>query len=175
MKKSSIMFSGLFLSALSLSAGDLLAGPDTVALSGNYKADFVNYLDVDRIDRKRVRKMYVNPAALEAAKADEPLPNGTVLIMENHDAKVDADGNLMRDVFGRLIAATETGNRFVMEKNEAWSTENEHWDYAWYGADGKPSTSKFATTMDGCFACHANREERDYTFTFSKYLIDLKN
>jgi len=72
--------------------------------------------------------MYVSLEAHTNAKAGEPLPNGTMLIMEDHDAKLDADGNLARDAFGRLIALEEAPNRFVMEKNEAWSTDNQHWD-----------------------------------------------
>lgn len=157
------------------SATAVLAGPDEVKLPQDYQKNFVNYLDVDRFDRKRVRRMYANREALEAAIAGQPLPDGTVLIMEDHDALLGADETLQYDDNGRLIPQDAVGNIFVMEKNAAWSTDNENWDYAWYGADGKPSTSKFAKTMDGCFACHANRTERDYTFTFWKFVEDQSN
>ena len=153
----------------------VMAGPKEVKLPQDYQTNFVNYMDVDRYDRKRVRRMYVNREALEAAIAGQPLPDGTILIMEDHDAMLGADEALQFNDNGRLIPQDTVANIFVMEKNAAWTTDNENWDYAWYGADGKPSTSKFAKTMDGCFACHANRTERDYTFTFWKFLEDQSN
>lgn len=149
-----------------------LAGPEEVALPDNYQESFVNYLDVDRLDRNRVRKMYVSPEAHEAAQAGEPLPDGTVLIMEDHDAQTDASGEIMFDENGRLIALDPVVNIFVMEKNSAWSTANETWDYAWYLTDGSPRPD---ASFDGCFACHANRTERDYTFTYWKFLQDQAN
>ena len=152
-----------------------VAGPDTVKLPSDYQANFVKYMDVDRYDRKRVRSMYINRAAFEAAVAGQPLPGGTVLIMEDHNAKLSDDETFLFDDTGRLIPEDAVANIFVMEKNAAWTTDNGNWDYAWYGPDGKPSTSKFAKTMDGCFACHANRSERDYTFTFWKFLEDQSN
>lgn len=158
--------------ALALTAANLSADPKTVKLPDNYQSTFIKYLDVDRYDRKRVRKMYVNPQANAAAKPGQDLPDGTILIMEDHDAKMDADGNLVKDADGRLIAEEAVTNIFVMEKNAAWSTDNKHWDYAWYGADGLPSTSKWAKTMNGCFACHSNRAGRDFNFTYSKFVSD---
>jgi cytochrome P460 len=148
------------------------AGPEEVKLPENYQVNFVAYLDVDRYDRKRVRRMYVNPEALEAAVAGQPAPDGTILIMEDHDAVLGADEALRFDDNGRFIPKDAVSNIFVMEKNSAWSTANGNWDYAWYGPDGKPSTSEFAQSMDGCFACHANRSGRDFTFTFWKFVKD---
>jgi len=146
----------------------LYSGPDQVAFPTGYQAAFVNYLDVDRLDRKRVRKMYVNPEALAAAKAGEDLPDGTILIMEDHDAVLD--GEMMKtDMDGRLIPMEAVGNIFVMEKNASWSTDNGNWDYAWYLADGTPRPE---ANFEGCFACHNNRADRDYNFTFSNYVTD---
>lgn len=157
------------LLAAVLTAGRLLAGPDTVALPKNYQTQFINYLDVDRIDRKRVRKMYVNPQAHVAVKAGADLPDGTVLIMEDHNAKKNADGNPVRDADGRLIPLEPVTGMFVMEKNAAWSTANGQWDYAWYQADGSPRPN---AKFEGCFSCHANRAERDFTFTYWKFVSD---
>ncbi|WEX74019.1 cytochrome P460 family protein [Sinorhizobium numidicum] len=136
-----------------------------------YQERFVNYLDVDHLDRKRVRKMYVNPEAHAAAQADQELPDGTVLIMEDHDAKTDAGGNLVRDADGRLIALEPVSNIFVMEKNAAWTTDNGHWDYAWYLPNGIPKPD---AKFEGCFSCHTSRAERDFTFTFWKFVSDQK-
>lgn len=145
------------------------AGPDRVPLPPDYATDFANYLDVDHHQRNRVRRMYVNPEALEAAAAGADLPDGTVLIMEDHDARLGADGVPVFGDDGRMIPEAAVTNIFVMRKDAAWQTENGNWDYAWYLADGSPRPE---ANFDGCFACHANRAERDYTFTFWKFVAD---
>ncbi len=149
-------------------ATPLISGPEQVALPADYRTGFINYLDVDRPDRKRVRKMYVNPAAMEAAMAGEDLPDGTILIMEDHDTELEGEMAKM-DAEGRFIAMEAVGNIFVMEKNAAWITDNGNWDYAWYQADG---SARPDASFDGCFACHNNRADRDYNFTFSNYVAD---
>lgn len=156
-------------SVLVLLAGGSFSGPDNVSLPENYQSEFLNYLDVDHIDRKRVRKMYVNPQAHETAVAGEEAPDGTILIMEDHDAETDADGNLVWGEDGRLVALEPVTNIFVMEKNAAWTTANGHWDYAWYQPDGNPRPD---ASFDGCFSCHANRAERDFNFTYWKFVSD---
>ena len=135
------------------SASLISAGPETVALPDSYQSTFVNYLDVDRYDRNRVRRMYVSSDAHTAAVAGTSLPDGTVLIMEDHDAQLDTNGKPVLDDNGRMIALEDVLNIFVMEKNSAWNTANENWAYAWYLADGSPRPE---TNFDGCFSCHNN-------------------
>src|SRR3546814_4875236 len=72
------------LAGLLLSASGAAAGPERVAFPAGYQDGFVRYMDVDRPDRKIKRLFYVNPTALEAAKAGDPLPNGTVQIGRAH-------------------------------------------------------------------------------------------
>ena len=133
----------------------------------DYQTRFVNYLDVDRLDRNRVRKMYLDPEVLEAAVAGEPLPDGTVPIMEDHDAVLGADERAAFDENGRVILQEAVGNIFVMEKNAAWTTDNGNWDYARYLADGSPRPE---ADFSGCFSCHAKRAGRDCNLTFSKFV-----
>ena len=42
---------------------------------------------------------------------------------------------------------------------------------AWYQGDDLPRPD---ANFDGCFSCHANRTERDYTFTFWKFVEDAQ-
>ncbi|MEO3428064.1 cytochrome P460 family protein [Pelagibius sp. CAU 1746] len=168
----------LVLAGLLLSASGAAAGPERVAFPAGYQDTFVRYLDIDRPDRKTKRFFYVNPAALEAAQAGAPLPDGTVLVMEDHPAELDGE-TPRRDAEGRFIAAPEVRNVFVMEKRTGWGAafpagkRNGDWDYAWYDATGKLKHSDPAR-YEGCFNCHQSRAERDYTFTFFKYVDDLK-
>lgn len=158
-------------------AGYVLAGPDRVAFPAGYAERFVRYNAVDRPDRKTVRFMYVSPESHAQAKAGEPIPDGTVLVMEDHRAKLDASGNAEIGSDGRLVGTDEILNIFVMEKRAGWGAvypadkRNGDWDYAWYLPGGSP---KADAKFDGCFACHQSRADRDYTFTYMKYLMDRK-
>jgi len=162
---------------LSVLAGVAGAGPEKVAYPETFETGFVRYITIDRPDRKIVRFMYVNPAALEAALPGEALPDGTVLVMEDHRARLDAEENAVTDAQGRLIPTDEVTNVFVMEKQPGWGEEyppdkrNGEWEYAWFLPDG---SRRADANFDGCFACHMNRADRDYTFTFAKWVLDNK-
>jgi hypothetical protein len=160
-------------------AASAMAGPEKVAYPESYRTEFVRYITIDRPDRKIVRWFYVNPEALAAAQPGEDLPDGTVLIMEDHQARLDAREEPVVDAQGRFISTDEVTNVFVMEKRPGWGAEyppemrNGEWEYAWFLPDGaRKADAKF----DGCFACHMNRAGRDFTFTFTfvKHVIDTK-
>ncbi|MGH6896175.1 MAG: cytochrome P460 family protein [Geminicoccaceae bacterium] len=167
---------GLGVLVLALS-GRAFAGPEKVAYPEGYRTGFVRYITIDRPDRGIVRWFYVNPEALAAARPDEPLPDGTVLIMEDHVARLDANERPVIDAQGRFISTDEVTNVFVMEKQPGWGAEyppdvrNGEWEYAWFLPDGaRKADAKF----EGCFSCHMNRAERDFTFTFYKYVLDTE-
>lgn len=163
--------------ALAAAAGVALAGPGRIAWPEGYGGRFVLYNKVDRPDRGTVRFMYVDPASHEAARAGEPLPFGTTLVMEDHKARKEGEA-LLRDGGGRLVPEDEITNVFVMRKEPGWGEavppelRNGDWDYAWFLPDG---SRKADAKFDGCFTCHLNRAgERDFTFTFARYVLDGK-
>ncbi|MEO1016363.1 MAG: cytochrome P460 family protein [Pseudomonadota bacterium] len=165
------LHAALFVSGLMASTA-ALAGPERVALPENYAERFVLYDKIDKAERKIVRYMCMNSAAHETASADQPLPDGTVLIMEDHE--IELDGETPRtDANGRLIPTTGIKQAFVMEKQLGWGEEypeeirNGDWDYAWYLADGSPKAdAEFA----GCFECHKAQADVDFTFSVYPYL-----
>jgi hypothetical protein len=164
------VFAGLIL------AGPLAAGPERIAFPEGFEADWVLYNQVDRPDRKRVRFMYVKPEAEAAAKPGQPAPNGTVLVMADKNAKLDADGNPVLAADGRMTAEGDFTAIFVMEKQQGWGESvglevapNGDWDYAAFLPDGKLNPE---TKTAGCFACHTNRAGKDFTFTFFQNVAD---
>lgn len=173
MRKSLILPAAVGLSALL--AGSTLAGPDRVAYPAGYAQNFIVYNMVDRPDRNIVRFMYVSPDSHAEAVGGAPAPDGTILIMEDRPAALDADGNPLTGPDGRLVPSQEVTNVFVMEKQPGWGdayppdVRNGDWDYAWYLADGSPRPE---ASFDGCFSCHMNRDAADFTFTYSAYLRD---
>ena len=159
-------------------AGYALAGPERVAFPNGYQQKFTRYLEVDRPDRKIVRFMYVNPEANLAAKSAADIPDGTILIMEDHPAEVDASGTPRLTADGRLIAADKVSAVFLMEKRKGWGDafpadkRNGDWDYAVFNTDG---TRRGDVKYEGCFSCHQSRDRRDFTFTYWKSVADGAN
>ena len=166
----------LALAGIGLATG----GPEKVKFPENYKDSnaFVLFNTVDRHDRKTVRLVYINKSADDAAKPGQPLPHGTVLILEERKAKLDAAGNPERDAKGRFVATDETTVYIVMEKQAGWGAEypkemrNGEWEYAVFGPNKQRPPN---ANVQPCFTCHLSRESRDYTFTYFKNRQDRGN
>ncbi len=156
-------------------SGYAVAGPERIAFPEGYQTKFVRYLEVDRPDRKIIRIMYVNPEANVLAKPNAEIPDGTVLIMEDRPAELDAAGAPKLTADGRMIATDKVGAVFLMEKHKGWGEaysadkRNGDWDYAWFNGDG---SRKADAKFDGCFSCHQSRDKRDFTFTYWKSVAD---
>jgi hypothetical protein len=159
---------------------ELQAGSERVAWPEGYSSTFVRYHSVDKPKGQRaakVRFFYVNASALAAAKAGQPLPEGTVLIMEDRKIVLDAKGEPKLDGNGRFIPTTEITNVFVQEKRAGWgeihpeALRNGDWEYAWFLADG---SRKPDAKYEGCFGCHKAMAAADYNFTFTPFLSSIK-
>lgn len=164
--------------ALLLAASPALAGPERVAFPADYQKSFTLYNKIERLDRNpvAVRFMYVNPQAIADARPGQPIPNGTVLIMEDRKVRMGADGQPVRDAEGRLEVTDEVTAVAIQEKRPGWGEiypadkRNGDWEYAAFNPDG----SRRDVSMAGCFACHTARRDRDFTFVFAKYILDTK-
>lgn len=172
------MFSGA-IGAIVLAAGAALsqgATPDTTATRVKFPADFAKsfrlYDKVDKADRKIVRYLYVNPEALAKVSADAPFPNGTVIVMEDHEVALDTAGKPLVDAAGRLQPTGRVKGIAVMAKELMWGDtnpfpsekDNGDWEYASFKADGSPNPIK----LDACYACHLPQKGLDFTFTGKK-------
>ncbi len=63
----------------------------SVTFPEGYKDTFTKYHTINFPATKQVRYYYANTAAVAAAKAGKPLPDGSVLFAEVYAAKLDAD------------------------------------------------------------------------------------
>lgn len=145
------------------------------AFAGGEKVSFptdfdkgVLYTTVDRPDNKQYRELWGPQAALDAARADQPLPDGTVLTLVQYRAVLDTDGNPRKDANGRfvkgdLIAFT------VMEKHAGWGAEydaairNGEWEYQAFTAERKPNEK---ANLTSCFQCHKPLDKADFVFSY---------
>jgi hypothetical protein len=145
-------------------------GRDKVAFPQGYTKG-VMYATLDRPDLKQYRELWGPPAAIEAAKAGKPLPDGTVLTMVQYGALATASGEPQKDASGRFIKGARIGYT-VMEKRAGWGAEyveqlrNGEWEYQAFTADGKPNPRANVTA---CFACHKPLGEKvDFTFSYDR-------
>ena len=157
------------LAAISLTVA-VRAGGDKVAFPADY-AKGVLYTTVDRADVKQFRELYATKAAIDAVKAGQPIPSGTVLTMVNYKAKLGADGNPEKDANGRFIKTNEVAGIAVMEKRTGWGAEypadmrNGEWEYQAFKAD---KTVNDKANLKGCFTCHKPYDKQDFVFSFDK-------
>jgi plastocyanin len=166
--------SAVVLAAVALTASLLVArpgsaGPDKIAFPANWQK-FVLYTTVDRPDVKQYRELYASSqAAVDAMKAGQPLPQGTVLVLIPYKAQVDPQGNPIKDAKGRFVKGEQVGVN-VMEKRAGWGTEypaelrNGEWEYAAFGLDGKLNEK---ANYKGCFQCHKPHERQDYVISLA--------
>lgn len=179
MTRSHIKIAGSLGLGLTLAVTVASAGTDKVGFPENYAANFVRYVTVDKPERTPpiIRFMYINPEALAAAKPGAPLPHGTVIVMEDHKARLGADGQPMTDANGRFMPTDELTNVFVQEKQAGWGAEypadkrNGEWEYAWFEPTGARKAGK---TMERCFECHLGVADQDFAFTTAPFIEEMK-
>jgi hemoglobin len=140
-----------------------------VALPADYKTWPKFLSEVQRPDAKQVRELYVNSAGAKASQG-QPLPNGTVFVMELYKAKLKADGTPETGADGKLVKG-DLAKVFVMGKDEGWGAgapeglKNGDWLYAAYGTDGKPLAEDFTK----CRACHLPLVQKDFVHRYDEY------
>jgi hypothetical protein len=164
-----------------LFAAVLAAAPavaqERITIPRDYATSMALYNTIERPDRnpKVIRHFYVDRPSLAVARAGA-VPHGTLLIMEDRKAKVGTDGEPEFDANGRMVATDEVLGLSAQKKDrgfgESYKPElrNGEWEYAVF--DPKTAAPRVGANVEGCLRCHLARTERDYTFTFVKWLID---
>jgi hypothetical protein len=145
------------------------ASADKVAFPENY-AKGVKWLVVDKAETKQVHELYAMPEAIEAARKDKPMPNGTVFMVVRNSAQLDAQGNLVKGADGHLVKGEVLGFN-AMEKRTGWGSEypdtlrNGEWEYRTFTADKKPNDN---VKLTACFECHKPMGSQDFVHGYDK-------
>ena len=141
-----------------------------VTFPEDYKQSFTRYHTINFPAAKEVRYYYANAAALTAARAGKPLPDGSFLFAEVYLAKLDADNNPVTGTDGFYVA-----DRLVrytaMEREAGWGNDipellrNENWHYAIF-----TTTKQYQQGVNQaeCLACHKPLSNVSYTFTLKQ-------
>jgi hypothetical protein len=146
-------------------------GPHNISVPADWQASFIRYATVDKPDRKIIRNIYVNPEAFAQIRKGEPFPDGTLIVMADQRARLDADGNPLLDTSGRFIPDPPIIAIGVQQKRRGWGEgygpdkRNGDWEYASF----TPDLQLRDVNLNGCFACHLPRAAQDYTFTTWEY------
>ena len=136
-----------------------------VAFPENYKtAGFTMYQTVNRTDINQVRYLWANAVAVKAAREGKPLPDGSVLLLEQHAAKLDADKKPVTGADGyyvsdRLLAYALMGHGPGWGKDIPDILRNGDWNYAVYGPDMK---LRAGVQQGECLACHKPLDNVSY-------------
>lgn len=140
-----------------------------VTFPERHKESFIRYHTINFPARKQVHHFYANKAALQAAKAGQPLPDGAVLLVEVYSVRLDFDDKPMMGSDGFLEAESLLAYS-VMARDAGWGAEipemlrNDNWNYAAFAADGKPR----AVNQAECLACHKPLDRSSYAFTLKE-------
>jgi plastocyanin len=144
---------------------------DRVGFPEGYATDYVRMFVLDRPDNRQVRVIYGNQAAV-SVKYGEPLPYGSILVMETWSSKRDAAGNAEMDASGRFVPDALTGI-FVQRKEqgfgEAYQVQRSgEWEYVAFRPD--KSYSQPPENTNACAACHQDAgKTRDFLFRTDLY------
>jgi len=141
-----------------------------VTFPEGYKESFVKYHTISFPATKQVRYYYANKAAVAAAKAGKPLPDGSVLFAEVYAAKLGADGKPVVGGDGffvpeKLVAYT------AMARDAGWGNDipemlrNENWNYAIFTTDKQ---HRPGVNQAECLGCHKPLDKVSYTFTLKQ-------
>jgi len=140
-----------------------------VTFPDDYKSSFVKYHTINFPATKQVRYYWANEAAVEAAKAGKPLPDGSYLLAEVFAAKVDGSGNPVKGADG-FFEADKPLLYTAMQTGASWGKDipemlrNGNWNYAVFTLDKKHRPINQAE----CLACHKPLDKVSYTFTLKE-------
>jgi len=165
-------FASLPGSAVATAKSDFLPAlvKSRVVFPEGYQGSFTKYQTINFPATKQVRYYFANPAAMQAAKAGQPLPDGTVLFAEVHSAKLDANKQPITGPDGFFVA-DQLLFYTAMARDAGWGKEvpemlrNEDWNYAVF------STAKQhrpGVNQAECLACHKPLDKTSYTFTIDR-------
>ena len=141
-----------------------------VTFPEGYKESYTKYHTISFPATRQVRYYYANKAAVAAAKAGKPLPDGSVLFAEVYAAKLGADGKPAMGgdgffVADKLVVYTAMAREAGWGKDIPEMLRNENWNYAIFTTDKQ---HRPGVNQAECLACHKPLDNVSYTFTLKQ-------
>jgi len=136
----------------------------------NYRSWPVFLANIDKVDAKQIRDIYISPAGHKTKEGDE-FPNGTISVMEIWSPKLKADGSPHKTSDGKLIK-DNLKLVYVMGKSKGAGTmvdaaqRTGDWVYSGYKADG---VTRSGSDTSACRGCHLTQPDKDWIFRYDEY------
>lgn len=172
-----VKFSVMAALALAIVAGSAAADPKRLTWPADYPANYTLYGVHNRPDNGQVRYLYANKEAVEGAKKDGALPNGSVLIMEIYKAKVGPDNQPIAGADG-LWQKGDFVAYGAMAKQAGWGNDipenirNNDWNYTFFAPD---KTNRTDTNEAACLTCHKMiTAAADYVFSYDELVAKVR-
>ncbi|MBA3531182.1 MAG: cytochrome P460 family protein [Ardenticatenales bacterium] len=152
------------------------AGPapteDRIGFPVGYQENFALYFVIDRPDLREVRVACANVLAASALPG-QPLPYGSVFIMEGWAVAVDERGLPIFDASGHLIRE-QLNSLMVMRKGEGFGAaygeaRTGAWEYGAYQPDGSYLVAP--QQSHSCAACHRQQSSAEADWLFRSRLF----
>lgn len=137
-----------------------------MAFPAGFPQGYTEYHRKDDAEKKLVKISYANAVALQAARAGQALPDGSVIMEASHAVLLDADGKPQLDDKGRM----RFGKVVVydgMESRAGWGEavpellRNGNWHYGLFTPEGN---SRLGAAQPRCLACHKGQAQDGYLF-----------
>jgi len=141
-----------------------------VTFPEGYKDTFTKYHTINFPATRQVRYYYANKAAVAAAKAGKPVPDGSALFVEVHAAKLDADKKPVMGGDGFYVAEKLLFYT-AMARGAGWGKDipemlrNDEWNYAVFTTDKQ---HRPGANQAECLACHKPLDNVSYLFTLKQ-------
>lgn len=141
-----------------------------VAFPEGYQNTYTKYHAVNFPATRQVRHYLANPTALQAAKAGQPLPDGSVLFVEVYSARLDADQKPVMGADGfyvpdKLLFYTAMAREAGWGRDIPEMLRNADWNYAVFSTDKK---HRAGVNQAECLACHKPLDKTSYLFTLKQ-------
>lgn len=161
-----LLLFGALLSSLVNAGGT----PEFVTLPEAYNKQ-INYMSQNRVGQEQIAKIYTSKNLLQAIADEEPVPDGSTIVLEVYAPKKDGNENPIKGSGGNFLIDHLEGIQ-VMEYRNQWPQEMDpkeragNWGFALYSPEGKPMANE-----QDCVGCHWQLRRVNYMFT----TVPMKN
>ena len=133
------------------------AVPSRMTMPANFPTGFTAYQT--QREEGTITKRFANSIAWKAAKTNQPLPSGSILLQVSYEVEKDSAG---KEVAGAVQSYSAMESRAGWGRTIPLLLRNGDWDYALFSADG---TRRDQLNQAPCLACHKPQEANSYVFT----------
>ena len=153
------------------------AGEDRVLdFPDNYRDNFTLYFSGDRYlaDEQTIR-IYANDIAVNGARKDGKMPDGSVFLAEIYAAQKDADGEVIESAIGKRLQG-EFKAIALMERRAGWDDQYSDelkvgdWEFEVFSTDGK----NLAKDTTSCRECHHPLADSEFMFSIEHLVAAVK-